>query len=126
MIFWILAGLGVYLLSVYLPAILYLPREGLVNHAGPRDELPEAGAYTNRARRALGNLQENLPIFLTLAILALVAPSADMAQAILGAQVFVIARLVYIPVYLISVPWTRSLAYLAGLVGNVIQLLALI
>ena len=126
MLFWILAGLAVYLINIYLPAALYLPREGLMTHLGSRDKTPEANAITGRARRALKNLQENMPFFLTLALLAFVVPGVDVAQAQLGAEVFVIARAVYIVMYMISIPGLRSVAYGVGLVGNIIQLMALI
>ena len=126
MVFWLLAGLGVYLLNIFLPAILYLPAEGLVTHAGSRDQQPPVGPFVGRARRSLANLQENLPIFLGLGILALVVPGADIEQAILGAQIFVFARIAYIPLYLASIPYTRSMSYLAGLYGTLLMLLALV
>lgn len=126
MLFWMLAGLAVYLVNVFLPAALYLPKEGLMNHLGSRDNMPEADAMVGRARRALANMQENLPIFITLGLLAFVVEGADMAQAILGAQVFVIARIAYIAMYMISIVGLRSAAWTVGLIGNIIMAMALI
>jgi len=126
MLFWILAGLIVYLATIYLPAALYLPAEGLLAHAGGRDTLPPASKLTERARKALVNTQENMPIFLTLAVLALVVEGADMDQAVLGAQLFVLARAVYPVLYLISIPGLRSVAYSVGLFGCVLMALALL
>lgn len=126
MVTWILIALGVYLMSVYVPAALYLPREGLMRHLGARDDLPEAGALTARARRAHANLMENMPLFLTPAILTLVVPNPDMALAILGAKIFVFARLAYIPAYLWGIPGIRSLCYVVGLAGCGIIALALL
>ena len=126
MLFWILAGLAVYLFTIYLPATLYLPAEGLLAHAGGRDELPPASKMAERARKALVNTQENMPIFLTLAVLAMVVEGADMGQAILGAQLFVLARAAYPILYLISIPGLRSVAYGIGLFGCVLMALAVI
>lgn len=126
MLFWILAGLGVYMVNVFLPAILYMPQEGTMTHMGSRDELPEPDAKVGRARRALANMQENLPIFITLGLLAMIVADVNMPQAILGAQLFVFGRLAYIAMYMISIPFTRSAAYTVGLVGCVLMLLALI
>ena len=126
MLIWIFAGLAVYLANVYLPSMLYLPTEGMAKHMGSRDDQPEAGVNVGRARRALANMQENMPIFLTLAVLALVIEGTDMAQAILGAQLFVFGRIAYTLLYLISIPWTRSAAYMVGLVGCFMMALALV
>lgn len=126
MLFWLIAGLAVFLINVFLPAALYLPSEGLLSHLGSRDKLPTAGKYVERGRRALANFQENLPFFLTFGILALVVEGANVEQAILGAQIFVFARFFYLVFYLISIPFTRSLAYTAGFIGTAIMMLALL
>ncbi len=126
MTIWLLLGLLLHLVHVYVPAAMFLPTEGLSRHMGGRDALPEAGVLVGRARRAQANWQENLPLFLTLGILAMIVPGADMAQAVLGAQIFVLARLAYLLLYLISIPFTRSVAYGAGLVGNALMVLALL
>jgi len=117
MTFWILAALLLYLVNIYIPAALFLPAEGLVRHVGARDDLPPPSPLVGRARRSLANLQENMPIFLGLALLAMIVPGVDMGRAVLGAQVFVLARVVYIPMYLFGVPLLRSAAYMVGLVG---------
>lgn len=126
MLFWILAGLAVYLSNIYLPAALFVPTEGLMTHAGSRDVLPEANVMTLRARRVLANMQENMPIFLTLGVLALVVEDVNMGQALLGAQLFVFGRIAFTLTYLVSIPFTRSIAYTVGLVGCLLMALALI
>ena len=126
MLFWILSGLVVFLANIYLPTALYLPTEGLGRHLGARDNLPEPGVMVGRARRSLANFQENLPFFLTLGVLALVIEGVDMAQAVLGAQIFVISRVAYIALYVAGVPLLRSLAYMVGLLGCALMALALV
>lgn len=126
MLFWILAGLGVFLANIYLPAALFFPSVGMTRHVASRDDLPQPGRYVGRARRSLANYQENLPIFLTLGLLAMIVESADMEQAVLGAEIFVLARIAYIACYMAAIPWTRSTAFLVGLGGQVMMLLAII
>jgi len=125
MLIWIVTALVVYLLMIFLPGLLYIPTEGVMTHVGSRDTLPEEGKIVRRARRALVNTQENMPIFLTLAVLALVIETVDMEQAILGAKIFVFGRVAYTISYLISIPWTRSAAYSVALLGCGLMLFAL-
>jgi uncharacterized MAPEG superfamily protein len=126
MTLWLLAALGLYLLHIHLPGLLLAPRIGVKALVGPRDDLPAPGILVGRAQRATANLQENLPFFLTLGLLALILPGTDMAQATLGAAIFVLARAAYLPLYLAGIPGTRSIAYWVGIAGNAITLLALI
>lgn len=119
MLFWIAVVLCLYLVQIYLPAILLLPAEGLTAHAGPRDSIPDRGKFGGRAERALVNLKENLPFFLVPAVLALVIEGADIQAAILAVQVFFLARIVYVFCYMAGIPWIRSISYTVGLVANV-------
>ncbi len=122
---WVLAGLGLYLVNVHLAGLLLLMQVGPVTHSGPRDSLPEPGRYRARALRAADTFAENLPVFLGLGLLALVVEGADIAQAVLGAQVFVLSRVLYIAVYVAGVPMVRSVVFMAGFIGLVIMALAL-
>ena len=126
MLIWILFALALHLVHIYLPAALFLPAEGLLTHGGSRDELPKPSRAVGRARRALANYQENLPIFLALAFLAYLVEGTDMNGAIIGAEIFILARVAYLPLYMISIPFTRSIAYSIGLVGNVLMLIAVL
>ncbi len=126
MLFWIFAGLAVFLINIYLPAALYLPTEGFKRHIGPRDEMPEPGIMANRARRALKNYQENIPFFLTFGILALIIEDANMQYAIWGAQAFVISRFFYTLFYLYPISLMRSTMFTIGFLGMMLMAYALI
>lgn len=127
MLFWILAGLVVFVLNIYLPAgMFFLQSETLSSHVGPRDNDPEPSVLVGRARRSLANMQENMPIFLTLAVLALIVDGTDMEQAVFGAQLFVFSRAAFMILYVIGVPWLRSLVYGIGLFGCLWMALALV
>ena len=126
MLFWILACLGLYLFNVYGAGSLLMLRIGPAAYMGPRDTLPEPSKYYGRMQKAAANFGENLPVFLALAVLALVIEGVDMALAERGAMLFVLARVVYIAVYVAGVPFVRSVIFTAGLAGQVMMLLALL
>ena len=123
---WILAALAVYLLNVFLPALMYLPQIGISGHVGARDSLPEHARLAARARKSHANHQENLPVFLALAFLVMLSETADMGQAVLGAQLFVLGRLAYMPLYIAGIPWLRSGAYLVSFAGYALLVMAIL
>ncbi|MDA3858453.1 MAG: MAPEG family protein [Roseovarius sp.] len=126
MVFWILAGIGAYLLTIYLPAMILFAQIGIVAYTGPRDTLPEPGVLRARALRAANNFQEHMPVFLGLGLLAMLVPGADMAQAGLGAGIFVLSRLIYLAIYVSGLPMVRSGVFAVGFAGLVMMALSLI
>ncbi|OUS37672.1 hypothetical protein A9Q94_05100 [Rhodobacterales bacterium 56_14_T64] len=126
MLTWILLVLILYYAGLFLPSMFLMPRIGVGAYAGARDSDPEPGKFAGRAQRAHRNFQENLAPFLGLAVLALILPDTNMQQAVMGAEVFFLARLAYLPLYLMAVPFVRSTAYTIGFIGMVLMSLALI
>lgn len=120
MVFWILAALVVYYVHLFLPSMIRIPQIGLSRYVGSRDDLPALPAIGQRAERAHNNLRENMIPFLALAVLS-IALGAVNATAILGAQMFVLARIVYLPCYLFAVPWLRSTVWSVGFIGLVLM-----
>jgi uncharacterized MAPEG superfamily protein len=92
---------------------------------GNRDNLPEMSVVAGRLDRAKNNMQEALPIFLALALLALVK-GGDTSEAAHAASIFLIARVVYVPAYVSGVPMMRSLVWLVGVASLVMMALPLI
>lgn len=123
---WILAALALYLAGIYLCSALLLPGYGISAYLGSRDSEPAPAPVLARARRASRNFQENLPVFLALALLAMILPEAEMGQALLGAQIFVLARVAYLPLYLAAVPVLRSAVFTVGFGGLVLMALAVL
>jgi uncharacterized MAPEG superfamily protein len=97
---------------------------GLPRLAGNRDNLPALGGWAGRATRAHRNMLENLALFVPLVLVAVVAGRSD-AQTLLGAQIFVWARLAYAVIYVVGVPWLRTGAWAVSVVGMVLILLRL-
>jgi len=88
-----------------------------------RDNLPEASPMGARAERAAANTKESFILFLALALTAHLAGFGE--QAALGAEVFIWARLVYLPVYILGIPYLRTVVWGVGLAGLVMMLLAM-
>ncbi len=92
---------------------------------GNRDNPPEMTVIAGRLDRAKSNMLEALPVFLPLALLALIR-GIDTSQVDLAATVFLIARVVYVPAYVSGVPVLRSLVWLVGVASLVMMALPLI
>ena len=98
---------------------------GLAALAGNREDLPTFGGFAGRARRAHLNMIENMVLFTALVLVAAVAGKAN-AMTAMGALIFFWARLAYAVIYLIGIPWLRTLAWAVSVVGMVIIALQLI
>ncbi|MGM9482079.1 MAPEG family protein [Roseateles sp. NT4] len=90
--------------------------KGLMLAFGNRDNLPEATPLAGRAQRAAANSLENLLFFAALALVAQAAGATN-ERVLLGAQVFLWARVIYVPVYVIGVPFVRTGVWTVSIVG---------
>jgi len=96
---------------------------GLAWNAGPRDGNDEKplSPLAGRAARALANYQETYPAFVALALgLAITGQTGGLGAA--GAILWLVARIVYIPLYLFGIAYVRSLAWVAAMLGLLLML----
>ena len=99
---------------------------GLGWNAGPRDgEAKPLGTLAGRAQRALRNFQETYPAFIALA-LALAVSGRGGGLGAIGAWTWLIARIVYLPLYLMGVPYLRSLCWTVSMLGLILMLVRLL
>ena len=89
---------------------------GVVPLAGNRENLPPVTGWAGRASRAHRNILESLPVFAVLVLVAQISGRANATTA-LGAELFFWARLIYVPVYTIGVPWLRSAVWIVSAAG---------
>lgn len=119
-----LIGWSVVLLLVHIgvQGAFAVPERGLKWNAGPRDDGgPPSGRMAGRAARALANFKETYPAFIGVALaLAVTGRTGGVGET--GAWLWFAARVVYMPLYVLGVPWLRTLAYGASLVGLVMML----
>lgn len=90
-----------------------------------RDNLPKMSVVAGRLDRAKNNLLETLPVFFTLALLALIK-GGDTSEVAQAALIFLIARVAYVPAYVSGVPILRSLVWLVGVASLAMMALPLI
>jgi uncharacterized MAPEG superfamily protein len=93
-----------------------LMQVGLPLLAGNREGMPEIGGWGGRAARAHRNMLENLVLFAALVLVAVAAGRTN-AMTLLGAQIFVWARLAYAGVYIVGLPWIRTGVWAVSVVG---------
>ena len=95
------------------PSILI---RGVVWSAGNREEAEDAEGVHGRIHRTNLNLQENLPLFAILVLVAHVSGEADATTA-LGAQIFFGARMVHAGVYIAGISFLRTAIWSVSIVG---------
>ena len=89
---------------------------GLNTLAGNREGLGELPGMAGRAKRAHLNMVENMVLFTALVLIAAVAGKAN-AMTAMGAMIFFWARLGYGIVYVIGVPWMRTVLWFVSVIG---------
>lgn len=99
---------------------------GLAYNAGPRDSATvPVGKLAGRLKRAQSNLFETLPVFAAAVLIAHVAGREGSLSAT-GAWLYLIARVVYVPLYAAGIPYVRSLAWVVSMVGVLLVLVPLL
>jgi uncharacterized MAPEG superfamily protein len=107
------------LLHVAIAATLGTQQRGLKWNVGNRDG--EAKALTGiaaRADRASRNFLETFPFF-AVAVLALAVQGSFTANTALGVELYFWGRLVYLAVYLIGIPYLRTVVWGVSIAGLV-------
>jgi len=97
---------------------------GAAFNAGPRDDPNPLGRVAARSERALENFKETYPVFIAL-VLGLAVTGRSGGVAATGAWVWLFARVVYLPLYVMGIPYLRTLCFgvaCAGLVMMAVRL----
>jgi len=114
------------LVQIGLAGMLRTQETGTAYNVGPRDEPgPPKRPVTGRMQRAQANLFETLPLFIAAVLIAHVA-DRDGALTLWGCWLYLIARIVYVPLYAFGIPVLRTLVYMVGLTGLVLILAAIL
>ena len=98
---------------------------GVMPLFGNREGLPALAGWAGRAYRAHHNMLENLVLFAALVLICAVTNKSN-ATTLLGAQLFVWARLAYAVIYLAGVPFLRTAVWLVSVIGLVMIFLQLL
>ena len=98
---------------------------GLPALAGNRENMPEISGWAGRAIRAHRNMLESLVLFAAL-VLSAHAAGISNAGTVLGAQLFLWARVAYTVLYIAGVPIARTSAWAVSMAGLVVIFLQLV
>jgi uncharacterized MAPEG superfamily protein len=98
---------------------------GLVNAVGYPENPPELPAWAQRSTRVHANMVENLAPFAALVLVAQIAGVANETTA-LGAALFFWARVAHALVFILGIPWVRTLAFFAAWVGMLLIFIELV
>lgn len=100
-------------------------QRGIQWNVGARDAAPPpVSALAGRLERAYRNFMETFPFFAA-AVLATHAMNRFSWLTLVGSQVYLVARIVYLPLYAAGVPVICTLVWLIGTVGLILVLAAL-
>lgn len=114
------------LVNYLMPAYFALTNAGVLSLAGPRDGVGVGDTLVaQRAERANNNFKETLPWAIGLLILVQVTGDANGTTA-LGGWIYLICRIAYIPLYLMGIPYLRSIVWTISIVGLIMIALQLL
>jgi uncharacterized MAPEG superfamily protein len=94
---------------------------GITDTVGYPTNPPALPGWAERAKRAHINMAENLAPFAALVLVAHVTGAANTTTA-MGAAIFFWSRLVHALVFIAGLPWVRTLAFIVGLIGELLIL----
>lgn len=114
------------LLQIALASTLRTLETGIAFNVSARDgEAPPPRPLTARLQRAQANLFETLPLFAVAVLIAHVA-GRNSSETVLACQLYLGARVLYVPLYAAGVPVLRTLVWAASIVGLVMLVKAIL
>jgi uncharacterized MAPEG superfamily protein len=113
------------LVQMLVAAIAANSQVGLPMLAGNRENMPALTGWAMRAKAAHLNMLESLAIFAIFVLVAHVTDNLN-AMTLLGAQLFFWGRLAYAIIYVIGIPWLRTLVWFVSIAGMLLVLLQLL
>ena len=122
-----LAGISLITALMWVPYVTNMIMvRGVVDAVGYPDSPPPLTPWAQRMKAAHANAIENLPVF---AALVLTANALDISNdtTVLASMLFFWARIAHFVVYAVRIPLARTLAFVAGVVAQVmiaLQILA--
>lgn len=118
-------SVGLAFVQVVVGVLFAVRQVGLPILVGNRDALPDFTTYAGRSKRAYQNMFEALAMF---APLVLVANAAGVSNdmTLLGAQLFFFGRIAYAVIYIVGLPWIRTVAWAVAVLGMLLIFMQLI
>lgn len=113
--------LGLYgllvIVTIMAQAVACQGQLGLRYLVGPRDEGRVASGVAGRVTRAVDNSVVAMALFAP-AVLVLAVKDAFTPGTLLAAQAFLVARVLFVPIYAAGIPWARTAVWMIGFVAT--------
>ena len=116
---YLLLSVALYFVMIAVQAVASDREHGLKHNAGARDNAVDKTLFVQRAKRANQNMLEGMMMFVPLILVAIHTGQTAMPTAV-GAALFFFGRLAYAPLYWFGVPWLRSVAWFASIIGIIL------
>ena len=115
----ILALFGLVIVATILLQVVFaLGQTSLMELARSRDNFPELTGIAGRFVRTVNNSIIAMTLFAP-AVLILGIKDAYSAQSLLACQIFLLARIAYVPIYAAGIPWARTAVWLLGFFATI-------
>ena len=109
------------LIQMVFQSVAGIMSNGLMGAAGSRDDEYLTTGIGGRFERAYYNMLETFPIFAALVLIMEVAIANEYMDrnttSITAVQVYFWCRVVYIPLYIITIPFLRTFAWVGSMIG---------
>ena len=109
------------LIQIGLYGMFAIRQLGPTYAAGPRDAQREVTGIAGRLKRAYVNMLETLPVFAIGVLVVHVTGKADATTA-MASQVYLAARIAYVPAYGFGLKWGRSVIWGVALIAILVIL----
>ena len=111
--------------QLFLAAHVVTSERGIAWNVGARDETaPLKSKLAGRLERAFKNFMETFGFFAVAVLMAAVLDRHN-GQTVLGAELYLAGRILYVPLYALGIPVVRTIAWAAATIGIVLILVAL-
>lgn len=104
------------LIQMVLQASAGFLANGFMGLAGSRDDEVLATGIGGRFERAYYNMLETFPVFVALVLIIQVTESWTSTSA-LAVQLYFWARVAYLPLYIIGIPFIRTIVWVISMIG---------
>ena len=111
----VLLTLLLILMQIFIPVTIDLLITKKLNFLylfSSRDDVVEGSLFFDRSQRALKNLFQTLPIFITLALLSIIK---DIDISFL-ATLWLAMRFIYVPIYILGIDYVRTIVWAVSLI----------
>ena len=113
----LLGSVGVLFAIIFIQSLANIGKFDVIELVGNRENVPfPQPGFGGRVQRALANHLESLAMFTPLILIAHVS-GVSTPLTVMASQMVLFARIAHAVLYLIGIPWARTIAFMISLVA---------